>query len=257
MNLGKTIQTLRKEKGLTQNELAEKLFVSYQAVSQWENGNTNPDVSIIPNIADTFEISIDELFGRKTKKEVNSTLNVKEYDDNTLYIVLAKGKNLKGVLNYKEVLRNMEDVEVKLDGDCLDVQSHFSLNIDGDVKGDAVAGDGINCGNVGGSVSAGDGINCGNIEGSVSAGDGINCGNINGSVSAGDSINCGNIIGSVSSGDSINCCDIEGSVSAGDSIQCKVINGNVDAEEVTCETITAEYVKAETINLEKSVNFKR
>ena len=35
MNLGKTIQTLRKLKNLTQNELAEKLFVSYQAVSQW------------------------------------------------------------------------------------------------------------------------------------------------------------------------------------------------------------------------------
>ena len=102
---GELLAKLRKEKGLTQNELAEKLFVSYQAVSQWENGNTNPDVSIIPNIADTFEISIDELFGRKTKKEVNSTLNVKEYDDNTLYIVLAKGKNLKGVLNYKEVLK--------------------------------------------------------------------------------------------------------------------------------------------------------
>ena len=63
MNLGKTIQTLRKLKNLTQNELAEKLFVSYQAVSQWENCNTNPDISILPNIADVFGITIDELFG--------------------------------------------------------------------------------------------------------------------------------------------------------------------------------------------------
>lgn len=44
MNFKEQIQKLRKERGMTQNELAEKLFISYQAVSQWENGNTKPDI---------------------------------------------------------------------------------------------------------------------------------------------------------------------------------------------------------------------
>ena len=92
MNLGKTIQTLRKEKNLTQNELAEKLFVSYQAISQWENGNTNPDIAIIPNIADVFGITIDELFGRPKKESIKEEcscekINIKDFNENTLYIL--------------------------------------------------------------------------------------------------------------------------------------------------------------------------
>ena len=92
--IGKFIFQKRKEKNLTQNELAEKLFVSYQAVSQWENGNTNPDISIIPSIADVFGITIDELFGRPKKEPVKEEyayeeINIKNlnFDKNTLYII--------------------------------------------------------------------------------------------------------------------------------------------------------------------------
>jgi transcriptional regulator with XRE-family HTH domain len=54
MELGKKIKELRTKQGLTQNELAEKVFVSYQAVSQWENGTTNPDINTIVNNAKTY-----------------------------------------------------------------------------------------------------------------------------------------------------------------------------------------------------------
>lgn len=244
MNLGKTIQTLRKEKNLTQNELAEKLFVSYQAISQWENGNTNPDITIIPNIADVFGITIDELFGRPKNEPVKEEctieeINIKNFNKNALYVLLVEGNKLQKAIDYKEALRRYDDIEIKINGEVKDVYSHFSVNVDGDVKGSVTAGDGVNSGNVGGSVTAGDGVNCGNISGSVSAGDSINCGHIQGSASAGDSINCGNVDGSVSAGDSVNCCDI---------------NGNVKAEEIRCKTINAERVEAEEIYVEERLN---
>lgn len=58
------IRTLRKNKGLTQEQLAERLGVSYQAVSKWENELTCPDIALVPLIAEVFRVSIDELFGR-------------------------------------------------------------------------------------------------------------------------------------------------------------------------------------------------
>lgn len=61
------LQRLRKEKGLTQNGLAEQLGVSPQAVSKWEN-SSYPDADFIPKIADYFEVSIDQLYGRGQKK---------------------------------------------------------------------------------------------------------------------------------------------------------------------------------------------
>jgi transcriptional regulator with XRE-family HTH domain len=59
------IAELRKEKGSTQAELAEFLGVSFQSVSKWENGTTMPDITFLPNLAEYFEISVDELLGLK------------------------------------------------------------------------------------------------------------------------------------------------------------------------------------------------
>ncbi len=63
MNIGKNIYELRKSKGMTQTELAEKLNVSEQAVSKWENGICAPDVSLFPQLAELFSVSIDRIFG--------------------------------------------------------------------------------------------------------------------------------------------------------------------------------------------------
>ena len=61
--LGKNIRELRKKKELTQEQFAEKLGVSFQSVSRWENCVTYPDVEMIPMIARFFGVSIDYLFG--------------------------------------------------------------------------------------------------------------------------------------------------------------------------------------------------
>ena len=62
MSIGTNIYNLRKEKKLTQAQLAEKLGVSEQAVSKWENEVSLPDVSLFPAIASLFKVSIDRLF---------------------------------------------------------------------------------------------------------------------------------------------------------------------------------------------------
>ena len=62
IRLGEKIRTLRKEKNISQEVLAQYLGVSFQAVSKWEKGETMPDVTLIPAIASFFEVSTDELF---------------------------------------------------------------------------------------------------------------------------------------------------------------------------------------------------
>ena len=65
MTIGKRIALLRKEKGLTQEELANHMDVSPQAVSKWENDQTCPDISALPKLAKLFGVSVDELLEGK------------------------------------------------------------------------------------------------------------------------------------------------------------------------------------------------
>jgi transcriptional regulator with XRE-family HTH domain len=61
MNFGEKLKSERAKKGWSQEELAEKLFVSRQSVSKWENGQNYPSIEIIIKLSDLFEITIDEL----------------------------------------------------------------------------------------------------------------------------------------------------------------------------------------------------
>jgi len=65
--IGKLIANLRKQKGLTQQELGDKVGVGFRAVSKWERGITTPDISIINDVSKILGISSDELLNGKTK----------------------------------------------------------------------------------------------------------------------------------------------------------------------------------------------
>lgn len=79
---GKIISSARKEKGLTQIQLAEMLNVSNRAVSKWENGDGFPDITLLPEISKSLELTIDELLtGVKPEPvimEVEKTPNINE-----------------------------------------------------------------------------------------------------------------------------------------------------------------------------------
>ena len=67
MNIGNVIVTKRKELGLTQQGLADKLNVSFQAVSKWENESSCPEIYLLPQIADVLHTSVDALLGYEFK----------------------------------------------------------------------------------------------------------------------------------------------------------------------------------------------
>ena len=68
--IGKFIAECRKEKNMTQQELADKLGVTDRAISHWENGRRLPDYSMLKDLCDVLSISINELFsGEKISKE--------------------------------------------------------------------------------------------------------------------------------------------------------------------------------------------
>lgn len=63
LHIAENIRRLRLEHSLTQGQLAERLGVSYQAVSRWENGTTYPDIELLPSIASLFGVTVDWLLG--------------------------------------------------------------------------------------------------------------------------------------------------------------------------------------------------
>ena len=75
IKIGKFIKEKRKEKKITQNELAEKLNVTDRAISKWENGNCMPDSGIIPELCKILGITINDLFS-------GEVIDNKKYNEN-------------------------------------------------------------------------------------------------------------------------------------------------------------------------------
>ena len=70
-SIGEMISSLRKEKGMTQNDLAEKMNVTDKAVSKWERNLSCPDVNSIPKLAEILGTTVEELLNAQPKKENN------------------------------------------------------------------------------------------------------------------------------------------------------------------------------------------
>ena len=109
-SIGKTIATLRKEKGWTQVELAEKLQVSDKAVSKWEKDDSSPSVEFFPALAELFGVSIDYLMtGKTAEKEIiaMSKIELCAKEDNVQLfetlndeILKRQDENNKTILDY-------------------------------------------------------------------------------------------------------------------------------------------------------------
>ncbi|MMZ49038.1 Tellurite methyltransferase [compost metagenome] len=82
--LARNISIYRKERGLTQEELAKILGLSFQAVSKWENAYTMPDISLLPQLSRTLEVSIDKLLGY-VSRDKTITIYEEEYKTQEYY----------------------------------------------------------------------------------------------------------------------------------------------------------------------------
>lgn len=94
--LNERIKNLRKKKGMTQLELAEKVHVTDKAVSKWETGEGNPEITILIELANIFEVSLDYLLTGKEKEPeiiVMSKMELSCKEDN---VDLFKGIDLQG-----------------------------------------------------------------------------------------------------------------------------------------------------------------
>jgi len=98
--IGKKISTLRKEKGMTQDELAERLGVSAQAVSKWENDVSCPDIMLLPIIAKLLGTTTDELLSMEPKKE-------------TVLLPAAQRKNIDDMM-FKVIVNSAEGDKVRV-----------------------------------------------------------------------------------------------------------------------------------------------
>jgi len=99
--IGKLISELRKKKGLTQQELGDKVGVGFRAVSKWENGVTLPDISIISELSKVLGINVDQLL---CPAGYYSNLNKKTFKKKIKLSIFSENKidNYKSKHSYKE-----------------------------------------------------------------------------------------------------------------------------------------------------------
>ena len=126
IEIGNYIKKLRKENGYTQKQLAEKLNVSFQAVSKWETGETLPDTSLLLILANELNTSVERLlYGGKIVMKENTLISVKNIVDgfkyllkvkdcfgekSTFWIGLVEGINKKMNMDLLDALENHKEV---------------------------------------------------------------------------------------------------------------------------------------------------
>ena len=97
--IGKFILDCRRKKGLTQEQLAEKLGVTSKSISRWENGNTMPDYSLLKDLCNELDINVNELLsGEKIKG--NDYMNKSEENLIKLREQIDKRKKVLTIISY-------------------------------------------------------------------------------------------------------------------------------------------------------------
>ena len=98
IELANRLAELRKQKGLSQEELADKLQVSRQAISKWERGEASPDTDNLIELAKIYEVSLDELVGLSSSPKEEAKPEVKEgvvIDDDGVHITDDEGNRVE------------------------------------------------------------------------------------------------------------------------------------------------------------------
>lgn len=111
--IGKFIKKIRLENNLTQKQLADTLGVTYQAVSKWENGKNIPDIELLKEISERFNINIDEILnGEKNPKKKNNYLYLFLIPVVLIIIVLFIFLNKDDSFEFKTISSNCSDFKI-------------------------------------------------------------------------------------------------------------------------------------------------
>ncbi len=111
-DFGKLIKKIRQENNLTQKDLAEKYNVTYQAVSKWENGKNMPDISLIKQISNDFNISIDDMMDGKYKKNDNKAIVAIVLAFIVLVLIIFILVRNSGSFEFKQISSNCDNFNI-------------------------------------------------------------------------------------------------------------------------------------------------
>ena len=171
MKLGENIRALRLRKRMTQEQVAQKLGVTYQAVSKWENGTNTPDIALLPEIAAFFGVTIDALFHQDA---ISALDGFPVEDDGVIRIVQLRGRQVLKVT--PRMSPDDPAIEIAFPRSCNDRTQYFKVEVYGHVIAD---------GSINGNVVAHQSVQCAEINGDVRSQGDVKAGNINA---------CGNIV---------------------------------------------------------------
>lgn len=153
MKIGENIRALRLQKGLTQEQVAQQLGVTYQAVSKWENGTNTPDIGLLPEIAALFGVTIDALFHQDAASPL-AGLPVE--DDGVIRIVQLRGRQVVAVT--PRMSPDDPAIEIAFPRNCNDRTQYFKVEVyghviaDGSINGDVVYHQSVQCAEINGNV---------------------------------------------------------------------------------------------------------
>lgn len=120
MTIGRNIRRLRQNKGMTQEQLAEKLGISAQAVSKWEKEIAYPDILLLPVLADEFEVSINELMDFKLNVYTNKERFIKFMFTNNVLSFKGKKREEGFILNSENFGTNAQIAKIgEAFADCI------------------------------------------------------------------------------------------------------------------------------------------
>ena len=203
MKLGENIRALRLRKRLTQEQVAQQLGVTYQAVSKWENGTNTPDIALLPEIAAFFGVTIDALFHQDA---ISALDGFPVEDDGVIRIVQLRGRQVLKVT--PRMSPDDPAIEIAFPRNCNDRTQYFKVEVYGHVIAD---------GSINGDVVAHHSVQCAEINGDVRSQGDVKAGNINA---------CGNVV----CNGIYDCYNLQAN-----RIEC---SGNVNAISLTCDQIT-------------------
>ena len=142
MSIGENVARLRKEKGWTQTDIGKKLGVSNQTVSKWESGMTMPDVMLLPEIAKTFNVSIESLYSKDNDKKItdeNADIADKNSDKRILVIsVEDKNSVVKTRVPIRVIRELLANEKVKNEIDLGDEEQHLIYTMLNSSQGEIV-----------------------------------------------------------------------------------------------------------------------
>ncbi len=191
--LAANILKYRKKNGLSQEDLAHRLGVTFQAVSKWENAKSAPDIGFLPIMADIFGCHIDELFSREIAAEIHYDYcgQLPWDDDSVIRCVVCEGRKIIQVSESHasefvfRIIGNAKDISCDSDlivegdvaGGCV---SKGSITVRGSITGECTAEGDIKVGQwiMGECTSRGDITAGGNITGECASGGGISAKNV-------------------------------------------------------------------------------